>query len=273
MLKKGKLKHPLVCLFLYLLAVPLFLLSLTVPSFATCNLIGNNYLSPAEMAKSEKVRLKKIYDGDTLLLTDGRKVRLIGINTPELARKGKPSQPYAKKAKQKLKSLLSSSSILYLVYDKDKKDKYKRTLAYVYNADGLDIQAQMLLSGFAISIVVAANDKNLNCYRKLEKQARNKYVGIWKQKSLRAISAKKLAGKVKGFYFVNGKVSSIKTRSHSLIIKLNNTLSVKITSKAFTAYRHQHLLGKNLHLRVWVYFYYGKPRATIAYPSDLSIID
>ena len=34
--------------------------------------------------------VRKVVDGDTLRLVDGRSVRLIGLNAPELARKGRP---------------------------------------------------------------------------------------------------------------------------------------------------------------------------------------
>ena len=49
-----------------------------------------------------------IYDGDTVRLGDGRHVRLVGINTPEIGHDGAPSQPYAVKAKQALMELISS---------------------------------------------------------------------------------------------------------------------------------------------------------------------
>ncbi len=123
------------------------------PTYADCK----------NLPVAETVRYQTIFDGDTILLEDGRKIRLIGINTPEIGRKGRPSEPFAKKAKQKLGFILSSSHRLNLSYDLAKKDRFKRTLAYIYLLDGTDVQAEMLSSGLARSIVISPNEKNLTC--------------------------------------------------------------------------------------------------------------
>jgi endonuclease YncB( thermonuclease family) len=57
----------------------------------------------------ETVSVSQVVDGDTLRLKDGRLIRFIGINTPELARKEKPAEPLAKKARKVLQSLLEKS--------------------------------------------------------------------------------------------------------------------------------------------------------------------
>jgi endonuclease YncB( thermonuclease family) len=260
--------NKLVYLFLCLLFIAINTNSFV---YASCSISAPNKLSAIKIKKAESVNYKKIYDGDTVLLTDGRKIRFIGINTPEIGRRGKPSQPYAKKAKEKLKSLLSSSRTLLLLYDKDKKDHYKRTLAYVYLKDGTDVQGEILRAGLATSIVVQPNDKNLSCYRKIEQQARNQYLGIWKQKNLRPISAEKL-NKSKQYRFVTGKVSSVKTRSNSLIIKLDNSVSVKISGQAFKAYQQKPLLGKYIEVRGWVYPFHKKPGMTIYHPENIKVL-
>ncbi len=54
----------------------------------------------------ETARVEWVYDGDTIRLADGRKLRLIGIDTPELGRKDTPAQPYSRKASNKLTKLL-----------------------------------------------------------------------------------------------------------------------------------------------------------------------
>ncbi len=264
--KRQAINKTLVCLFLCLLFI-----EINTNSIASCNISSPNKLSSTEIAKAERVNYKTIYDGDTILLIDGRKIRFIGINTPEIGRRGKPSQPYAKKAKEKLKSLLSSSRSILLLYDKDRKDHYKRTLAYVYLNDGIDVQAEILRAGLATSIVVQPNDKNLNCYRKIEKQARNQHLGIWKEKSLRQIKAKYL-NKSKQYRFVKGKVSSVKTISNSLILNLDSAVSIKVSDNAYKAYRHQHILGKTIEVRGWVYSYRKKPGMTIYHPKDIRII-
>ena len=69
----------------------------------------------------ETSKIRYIYDGDTLRLNDGRKIRLIGINTPELAHDGKPAEAFAFEAKNTLKSLFKNDKSIALVYGKEKK--------------------------------------------------------------------------------------------------------------------------------------------------------
>lgn len=59
--------------------------------------------------KPQQVAVRQVLDGDTVRLSDGRSVRLIGINAPELGRKGRPSEPYAEAARQRLQALIKAS--------------------------------------------------------------------------------------------------------------------------------------------------------------------
>ena len=43
----------------------------------------------------ESVTIKHVHDGDTVKLVDGRKIRLIGINAPEVAKDGQAAEAYA----------------------------------------------------------------------------------------------------------------------------------------------------------------------------------
>jgi len=249
------------CLFLCLYFLFLSLIIVSKSSFAQCQ----------KLPFSEKVSYQYIYDGDTILLKDGRKIRLIGINTPEIARKGKASQPYAKKAKEQLRKILSASEYLYLSYDEHKKDKYQRTLAYIYLADGTDVQAKMLSSGLAISIVIPPNEKNLVCYRLLEQKARNKYKGIWKQRLLKEISAKKLNKSSRNYRFVRGRVTSVKERAKMITIQLDNNLSIKLSGDAFLINKDKILLGIPLQVRGIIYPYRRKSGMHINHPANIAL--
>ncbi len=56
----------------------------------------------------ERVSVTHVYDGDTIKLDDGRKIRLIGINATESGRAGQPDQPFAAEARDRLRSLIKS---------------------------------------------------------------------------------------------------------------------------------------------------------------------
>lgn len=76
-------------------------------------------------------------DGDTVHLRDGRSVRLIGINAPELAHNGRTTEPFAEAAKQRLQALVSASDgRLALQPGRQPRDHYGRTLAHLFDASG-----------------------------------------------------------------------------------------------------------------------------------------
>lgn len=105
-----------------------------------------------------------VYDGDTIRLTDGRKVRLIGIDTPELGHDGKPDQPLAKQAKERLERLAKPYLKVQLRYDEQRRDSYGRTLAHVFLRDGTNVQRDLLSSGLATVIAVPPNLWQLECH-------------------------------------------------------------------------------------------------------------
>ena len=71
-----------------------------------------------------------IHDGDTLWLDNGAKVRIIGLNAPELARKSRPGEPLAGRARDALRRRVTGR--VGLEYDEERKDRYGRVLAHVY---------------------------------------------------------------------------------------------------------------------------------------------
>lgn len=80
--------------------------------------------------KPQWVAVRQVVDGDTLRLVDGRSVRLIGINAPEMGRKGRTSEPYAEAARRRLQALVKANDDrVGLVPGVEGKDKYGRTLA------------------------------------------------------------------------------------------------------------------------------------------------
>jgi endonuclease YncB( thermonuclease family) len=79
---------------------------------------------------SAATTIAKVYDGDTITLSTGEKVRLLQIDTPELS----PTECYGKEARSALVKLLSAPGQLSLKTDPklDKVDRYGRLLRYVF---------------------------------------------------------------------------------------------------------------------------------------------
>src|SRR3990170_901464 len=89
----------------------------------------------------ETGKVQKVYDGDTVLLSDGRKVRYLGINAPEW------QEPFYLKAKRLNESLVMGKDVR-LEFDEERADKYGRLLAYLYVGDQM-INAILIEEGLA----------------------------------------------------------------------------------------------------------------------------
>jgi len=93
-------------------------------------------------------------DGDTLLLDNGERVRLIGVDTPETVHPHKPVEPLGVKASAFAKREIEGEKV-QLEYDPvnariNHKDKYGRTLAYVYRvSDDFFLNAELIKQGFS----------------------------------------------------------------------------------------------------------------------------
>ncbi len=92
----------------------------------------------------------KVIDGDTIVLDGNEIVRLIGIDTPETKDPRKPVQYYGREAYEFTKGLVEGKKVR-LVYDLNEKDRYGRTLAYVYLKDGTFLNAEVVKQGYGFA--------------------------------------------------------------------------------------------------------------------------
>lgn len=174
----------------------------------------------------ETTNIRYIHDGDTLHLSDGRKVRLIGINTPELARDNRAAEAFAQQAKNALKSLFETDKSISLVFGKDKKDHYGRFLAHAFLSDGQNVQAILLKQGYGSAITLPPNARFSACYLEMERFARCNKAGLWQKPSV--IQANELRKQHLGFHLVQGKVKAIDINNKGIWLNLDDKLSVGI---------------------------------------------
>lgn len=201
----------------------------------------------------ETAKIHHIHDGDTLTLVDGRKVRLIGINTPELARDNKPAEPYAQAATDALKSLFEKDRTIKLLHGKDKMDHYGRTLAHALLPDGQNVQSILLKLGFARVITIPPNTRFVPCYLEMERQARCDKAGLWRDTDI--VEAKSLDSSHTGFQLVQGRVESIHKNDKGIWLDLDNKLTIGIRPEnqaLFDAKTIDTLLHQTVIIRGWV---------------------
>ena len=229
------------------------------------------YASCPRVAWDETVTLKKINDGDTVTLENGRLVRFIGINTPEVNfRNPAKSEDFALEAKALLARYLRPGDKIHLVYDKTKQDKYGRKLAYVYSKTGRNLALLQLKSGFAKHWVIGKNDKLWRCFQDAERQARLRRKGVWSD--FKPLSAKRLEKSDKGYVYIKGRITEINKTKKGLKLKLDKRLTVSISSaklKLFNKYNVDMLLHEKLLISGKLIFSRGKPKLTLYHPAQM----
>lgn len=127
---------------------------------------------------AEKHTVRNVYDGDTLTLVDERRVRFLGIDTPEL----RPKQPFAEEAKEYTKTRCNKKEI-YLVIEAN--DHYDRLLAWIYvqvSGGYLCVNEGLVEQGFAYAYIPKRDEKTFNWDKliQLQTDARVSKRGVWK---------------------------------------------------------------------------------------------
>jgi len=119
----------------------------------------------------------RVVDGDTIILDGHERVRLIGVDTPETKDPRKPVQYFGKEASEFTKRMGEGKKVR-LEYDWQRKDKYGRTLAYVYLEDGTFLNAEIIKQGYGHAYTVFPF-KYLEEFRQYEREARENQRGLW----------------------------------------------------------------------------------------------
>ncbi len=141
----------------------------------------------------DDILVVRAVDGDTLKLENGERVRLIGIDTPEVYESTKLYRD-SKKSGQDIKAIqalgkrssgftrdLVEGKRVRLEFDVEKRDKYQRLLAYVYLKDGIFVNAEIVKQGYASLMTYPPNIKYVDTFKELYQEARVNNRGLWKE--------------------------------------------------------------------------------------------
>ncbi|MBX5318135.1 thermonuclease NucI [Staphylococcus caprae] len=144
--------------------------------------IGTNQQNQSTDLKSkDKVYVERVVDGDTFVANkDGKeiKVRMIGMDTPETVKPNTPVQPYGKEASNYSQKALTHQNV-YLEYDKEKNDRYGRTLAYVWINDKRMFTEELVEKGLAREKYYSPNGKYRDVLIKAQNKAKQNKVNLW----------------------------------------------------------------------------------------------
>jgi micrococcal nuclease len=133
--------------------------------------------APAEdAAGSADATVEYVHDGDTLFLADGTKVRLLGIDTPEV---GEHHECYGDEARELLRDLLPEGTHVRVLADVQPLDQYGRSLLFLYTDDGALVNLQLIEAGAAEAVVLPPNVLFADELEAAEDRAQAAGAGMW----------------------------------------------------------------------------------------------
>ncbi len=131
----------------------------------------------------ELFKVIKVVDGDTIdVLIDGvtKRIRVIGINTPETVDPRRPVQCFGIEASNRAKEALLNERVrLEADESQGDKDKYGRLLRYVILENGTDFGLWMIEDGYAHEYTYNIPHRHKEIYEEVERKARESEVGLW----------------------------------------------------------------------------------------------
>lgn len=140
------------------------------------------YAAQGREAEPAGRQVTRVIDGDTLILSPNDRVRLIGVDTPETVHPKKTVECYGKAAKEFTLGAVAGQKIRLVLDDANAarrhKDRYGRTLGYVYLQDGMMLNAELIRRGFAHAYT-RFSFRYLVEFQRLEREAQIKHLGLW----------------------------------------------------------------------------------------------
>jgi endonuclease YncB( thermonuclease family) len=229
--------------------------------------------------------VKEVIDGDTVILKQGQKVRYLGINAPEIrAWDGKrwvlKRQLLGEEAKT-LNERLVEGKRISLEYDRKKRDRYERLLAYV-RVDEVFVNEAMVRDGLALMDVRAPNLKHQEVFLNAQKEARRFSRGIWKKIGDNTITHREAVRFVNRIGAVQGKIRDVHRGKRKAYLNFGRDYKTDFTGVIYeenlknfpleTGGVAAYFLGK----RVRIYGFIkegGGPMITICAPSQIDFLN
>jgi micrococcal nuclease len=194
----------------------------------------------------------KVYDGDTIILKNGERVRLLGINTPEIESRHRADETGGQVAKKWLQDKLKDGQV-YLEYDQQQRDKYKRLLAHCFLPNEEHLNKTILEAGLATLSIIPPNVRYSDALIQAQKQAEQNKRGIWSQTAYKPRKASSLTKQnSKGWHRLLATANSIKQGRSYVRLMLSQNVDIRIPMANLDLFPElETYLGKSLEIRGW----------------------
>jgi len=249
-----------------------------IASFLTHSSHAANKPQCAGFIASTSAVVRYIHDGDTLFLQDNRKLRLIGIDSPELASRNNNSdtpsadQPFAIAARDYARDLIRHyGQHVKLMPGIEASDHYGRQLFHIQLSDGSLLQARLLQAGLAVAYVTPPNHRLSPCYRKHEQQAQAQQLNIWADSHYRITPVPEITDDLRGFRRIRGRVRQISESKKAVWINFYGNFSARIdkTDLPYFTSPLAQLLEKEVTVRGWLHHYHNKAQLRLRHPTSI----
>jgi micrococcal nuclease len=228
----------------------------------------------------------RVIDGETLLLDDGREVRLIGALAPKADALSARDWPPAEEAARALAALVGGRTVL-LSYEGRRRDRYGRVLAQVYvgPADGgVWVQERLIRDGYARAYALSGNVGCIGALMAAEGTARAARRGLWQRDTYRVRMADdvgtlaRMAGR---FALVEGRVADVTRAQRVTYLNFGADWRSDFTASLANAVvdrsdgaaeRLSQLKGKTIRVRGWIERRNG-PMIVLSSPDEIEVLD
>ncbi len=202
--------------------------------------------------------------------------RLIGINTPEFGRDGKPDEPFAQEAQRAARNFVERGGRrIGLRHGSERRDRYGRVLAHPYLPDGRNLTRLLLERGHGLRVTVPPNVHHYRCYDRAEKGARAAGRGVWSGSWYRGTPAADLPRDAGGFAVVSGRIRRVGESERAFYLELDGlTLRLaKADLPYFDDMDPNARDGQRLRVRGWIYRVDDEARMNLRHPASVEWLD
>lgn len=128
---------------------------------------------PSPRRQTIACTVTRITDGDGIVCDRIGRVRLIGIDTPEM-----DQRPFGTQAAEALGRMVRVGSVVHLEPDVEARDRYRRVLAYVWVGRTM-VNWRMVRDGWAVLLTYPPNVQYVDALTDAERRARDEKKGLW----------------------------------------------------------------------------------------------